>query len=160
MDGALLSKAFERNLRIVKAQTDGVSHEESLTQTAYNINCLNWVVGHVVQSRDVTLEVLGIDGVLTPDQFDRYERESDPVTEDGPHVVRLEDLVAAMETQQERLAAALEPLTAEDLEAPHPRGDSETTLLRRIHFQYFHDSYHTGQTDLLRQVSGKSDKII
>jgi hypothetical protein len=30
----------------------------------------------------------------------------------------------------------------------------------RILFAYFHDTYHTGQTDLLRQMSGKSDKII
>jgi len=25
---------------------------------------------------------------------------------------------------------------------------------------YFHDTYHTGQTDLLRQVAGKHDKVI
>lgn len=25
---------------------------------------------------------------------------------------------------------------------------------------YFHDTYHTGQTDLLRQVAGTNDKVI
>ncbi len=35
---------------------------------------------------------------------------------------------------------------------------------RRLHdslrFIYFHDIYHTGQTDPLRQVAGTHDKII
>jgi len=30
----------------------------------------------------------------------------------------------------------------------------------RLQFLLFHDSYHVGQTDLLRQMSGKSDKVI
>jgi uncharacterized damage-inducible protein DinB len=160
MDGALLASAFERNLRIVKAQTEGLSHEDSLAQSPYNINCLNWVVGHIVQSRDVLLGVLGLPVELTPEQFSRYERESDPVTEDGPDVVRLGDLLAAMERQQAALAEVLASMSVADLQAPHTWGDAEMTLLKRVHFQYFHDSYHTGQTDLLRQISGRSDKII
>lgn len=97
---------------------------------------------------------------LTPEQFSRYERESDPVTEDGPDVVRLGDLLAAMERQQAALAEVLASMSVADLQAPHTWGDAEMTLLKRVHFQYFHDSYHTGQTDLLRQISGRSDKII
>ena len=34
------------------------------------------------------------------------------------------------------------------------------SLGARLHFQYFHDTYHTGQTELLRQVTGVGDKII
>lgn len=160
MDGALLVEAFARNVWIVKAQTEDVTHEDSLIQSPYNINCLNWVVGHIVQSRDVLLGVLDAERVLTPEQFARYERESDPVTGDGPDVVRLGDLVDAMEAQQALVAAILGPMTAEDLAAPRVWGDREVTLLQRIQFQYFHDTYHTGQTDVLRQVSGKSDRVI
>ena len=160
MDGITLAKAFERNLRIVKAQTDGVSHAESLTQAPYNVNCLNWVVGHIVQSRDTVLGVLENDGVLDADQFARYERESDPITGDGPDVVALEDLITAMERQQDALDDVLHPMSAADLEAPHTWGDVDMTLLRRLHFHYFHESYHTGQTDLLRQISGNEDKVI
>jgi hypothetical protein len=34
------------------------------------------------------------------------------------------------------------------------------TRADQIMFRYFHDTYHTGQTDVIRQLSGKSDKVI
>ncbi len=43
-----LVKAYERNTRIIEMQADGLSHANSLIQTEYNINCLNWTIGHVV----------------------------------------------------------------------------------------------------------------
>ena len=45
IDAAQLAKAFGRNTAILKMQVAGLSHEESLPQTPYNINCLNWTVG-------------------------------------------------------------------------------------------------------------------
>ncbi|MDX1691362.1 MAG: DinB family protein [Acidimicrobiia bacterium] len=160
MDGATLARAFERNLRVVEMQTDGLTHEDSLTQHPYNVNCLNWVLGHVAQNRDVVLGVLGVDEVLSERRRDRYARESDPVTGDGPDVVRLDELLAVVQTQQRRLDESLAPLTPDELAAPHVWGDAEMSLLRRVHFHYFHETYHVGQTDLLRQMSGKSDAVL
>lgn len=31
---------------------------------------------------------------------------------------------------------------------------------QRLHFDYFHDTYHTGQTEILRQVAGTDDQVI
>lgn len=39
-------------------------------------------------------------------------------------------------------------------------GTNTVTLASRLFGLYFHDTYHTGQTDLLRQVSGADDTII
>ena len=39
-------------------------------------------------------------------------------------------------------------------------GDESTSVGERLHFDYFHDTYHTGQTELLRQVTGVGDKVI
>ena len=33
-------------------------------------------------------------------------------------------------------------------------------LRNRIFFLYFHDTYHVGQTELLRQLAGVGDKVI
>ena len=38
--------------------------------------------------------------------------------------------------------------------------DDGRSLHESLRFIYFHDTYHTGQTDLLRQVAGTEDKII
>ena len=39
-------------------------------------------------------------------------------------------------------------------------GERKVTLGARLHGSYSRDTYHTGQTDLLRQVAGTNDKII
>jgi len=36
-----LAEGYALNLRLIQMQTEGMSHAESLTQTPYNINCLN-----------------------------------------------------------------------------------------------------------------------
>jgi hypothetical protein len=36
--------ASERNLGIIKAQTEGLSHADSLLQLPFRGNCLNWVL--------------------------------------------------------------------------------------------------------------------
>jgi len=155
-----LVKAFERNTRIIEMQTDGLSHEDSLIQTEYNINCLNWVVGHVVQYRDELLALLGHERLLAPDVSDRYARESHPIIEDGPDVVQLDALVVLARKSQDRVADALGSMTIEQFAAERVSGERRSTVGSSVFFNYFHDTYHVGQTELLRQVAGVDDAMI
>lgn len=156
-----VSRSFHRNRNIIRAQAEGLTHEDSLRQTEYNVNCFNWVVGHIVSSRRGVLRVLDVEPPVTEEQVERYLRESDPIRDDGPGVVELETLLAWLdeteELLEERLASVDEAYLAEEVPA------GETRMAPRgaqVMFGLFHDTYHTGQTDLLRQMSGKSDKII
>ena len=155
----MLAKAYARNLRIIEAQTAGLSHQDSLVQAPYNINCLNWVLGHLADGRDQVLAMLG-EAPALGEESARYRRESDPVTGDGPGVIPLERLLAVLKEGQERIAAALFALPDEALGEEQPVGERRLTLEERLHFAYFHDTYHTGQTELLRGVAGKSDQVI
>ncbi len=155
-----LVAAFERNTWVIEAQTEGLSHEDSLIQTEWNINCLNWVLGHIVQGRDDMLASLGHDRLLSPEVSERYARESDPVVEDGPNVLELSELVALVRSSQERIATVIGGMTLEDFAEERTRGDRTYTVGSSAHFRYFHDTYHTGQTELLRQIAGVGDKII
>ena len=154
-----LVKALERNRRILEMQAADVTHEESLIQTDFNINCLNWTLGHIVNYRDDLLETLGGERVA-PGRLDRYQRESDPVTADGPGVLDVSELVALVGETQDRLAAAIGGLTEGELTVEHTDGERSYTRAKQILFAYFHDTYHTGQTELLRQVAGKNDAVI
>jgi uncharacterized damage-inducible protein DinB len=58
------------------------------------------------------------------------------------------------------LAAALPRLTADDLARMVRDHRGEITLANRLFFLYFHETYHTGQTELLRQLAGTDDKVI
>ena len=160
INAAYLANAYAGNVRLIKMQTEGITHAESLTQTPYNINSLNWVVGHVVVNRDNVLDLLGEPRLLVPQNTARYKRHSEPIYADDPDVLHLERLLELLDEGQTRLEAALDEMDADALSRTIQLGEHTMTVFQRLFGFYFHDTYHTGQTDLLRQVAGKNDKII
>ena len=54
----LLINLFEINLHVVRRQTEGLSHEDSLIQPPFRGNCLNWVLGHIVATRNQIMTLL------------------------------------------------------------------------------------------------------
>jgi len=152
---------YDRNLQIIKMQTEGLTHEDSLTQLSFRSNCLNWVVGHVLANRCNILALLGAEDLRPGLNLDHYERESDPILGEGEGVLPLEELLHFLEESQIRLAGALENETEESLHRLAPYRDrTKQPLSYWLFFLYFHDSYHVGQTEILRQAAGKDDKII
>ena len=154
-----LARAYERNTRIIEMLADGLCHADSLIQSDYNINCLNWTIGHIVGYRDASLELLGVEPLMGA-AADRYARESDPIREDGPGVLPLAELVALARRSQEHLADAISATSLDAFVEERTFGDRTSTLGSQMLFNYFHDTYHTGQTELLRQVAGTDDSII
>jgi hypothetical protein len=155
-----LADGFGLNIRLIKRQTDGLSHADSLVQTPYNINCLNWVLGHIAVNRDGVMRLIGVEPVLSQEETLRYKTESYPITEDGPHILTLEKLLEILTTGQIRIEAVLDTLNEADLLEEIQVGERMMALGTRLYGFYFHDTYHTGQTDLLRQIAGTNDKVI
>lgn len=155
-----LGEAYAGNLRLIKLQTEGLSNADSLVQTPYNINSLNWVVGHIAVNRDNILRLLGSEPMLSEAETARYKRESDPIKSDGEDVIALERLLEILERGGEKITEELAALDKAELDREIMVGERKVTLGARLYFYYFHDTYPTGQTDLLRQVAGANDKII
>ena len=156
-----LTDFYARNVEIIKMQTEGLTHEESLIQLPFRSNCLNWVVGHLVANRCNILALLGADDLRPEVNFDHYERESGPITGEEEGVLPLGELIRHLEESQLRLAAALEKETEVSLQRAAPYRDrAEKEIAYWLFFLYFHDSYHVGQTEILRQATGTDDKII
>ena len=153
-----LAKDFKRNSWIIEAQTRDLTHQDSLLQVP-GVNCLNWVLGHIANSRDEVLSLLGESPALG-EAAARYRRESDPVTADGLGVVPLEGLLAVVAEGQERIEAALAVLPEESLQELRQNGDRTLPLGTLLHFAMWHETYHVGQTELLRALAGKRDKVI
>lgn len=154
-----LSEAFARNVMIIKMQTEGLTHEDSLRQLPFNGNCLNWVLGHIAMYRDQILTMLG-ESPIMDGQGIRYQTDSDPMTEADAQTCSLEELLTWIDHTQERLSAALLSMDEAALSRELTRGERKTTVSKQLFFGYFHESYHVGQTELLRQLAGKNDKII
>lgn len=152
----LIARYFGLNHRVLHMQIDGLSHEDSLLQPPFRGNNLNWVLGHIIASRSTALATLGGEPVWTKEEAAPYAQESEPVT--AADAYPLKKLVADLDTAQERLEVALEQVTLEEL-AHVPEG-KDRSLGERLSFLYWHEAYHTGQTELLRQLAGTDDKII
>ncbi len=156
-----ISAAYERNLEIIQLQTNNLTHEQSLIQLPFRSNCLNWVVGHILTNRCNILRLLGAEELRPGVNLDHYERGSQPVTRNGEGVLPLEELLRLLEDTQERLSAVFEQETEESLQRTATYRDRpERPIAYWIFFLYFHDSYHVGQTEILRQAAGMDDQII
>ena len=155
-----LAEGYALNLRLIQMQSKGLSHADSLTQTPYNINCLNWVLGHIAVGRDSVMRLVGEEPLLSETEAERYRSESDPITGEAEDVLPLERLLEILTLGQERINAGFARLTDLELNREIRVGERQVQLGTRLHGFYFHDTYHTGQTDLLRQIAGANDKVI
>jgi uncharacterized damage-inducible protein DinB len=155
-----LLEAFARNLNIIQQQTKGLSHEQCLLQPPFRGNCMNWVLGHIAETRNSLLKTLGEKPILTEAECKRYGHGSEPVCADGEGAIKLDRLLSLLQQSQERIAVALPRLAPEDLTKMVKDHRGDVPLGNRLFFLYFHETYHTGQTELLRQLAGTNDKII
>ncbi len=154
----LLAQLYERTHWVIVKQTEGLTHSDSLLQLPFRSNCLNWVLGHIIVHRDKVLEMLGERPILSEGEKKLYEQGSEPITEGEP-AVSLERLLKALEETQERIVATLKQVTADRLEARAEEG-RERTVGERLEFLQWHETYHSGQLEILRQLAGKNDAII
>jgi len=67
-----LSTAFARNVEIIKMQTEGLTHQDSLLQLPFRGNCLNWVVGHLLTNRCNIIRLLGEENPLPGIKISHY----------------------------------------------------------------------------------------
>lgn len=153
-----LSDAFARNVNIIGRQTAGLTHADSLLQPAMRGNCMNWVLGHIAATRNVILRLLDEEPVLPAEQAERYKRGSEPVRGEEDGIMTLTALLDALDRAQAGIAAGLERATPETLAQDANFGDM--TVAQALFTLYFHECYHTGQTEYLRQLAGTNDQII
>lgn len=153
----VLTKFMDTNKGVLARQLEGLTHADSILQVPFRGNCLNWVMGHIVESRDGIMRVLDLDAILTEDQRNLYKNGSEPITPDSD-ALDFNWLWETYQTQGELIREALESKTMDDLE--QMIGDTDRTIGDRLRFLLWHETYHVGQTEYLRQLAGTEDKVI
>lgn len=116
---------------------------------------MNWVLGHIVFSRGSVLTLLGEDVPWTTEESDRYIRNSEPVTNEKD-ALPLERLLNGLEESQACMLSGLQKISAEKLATLN----DDRTIAEQIAFLQWHETYHVGQLEPLRQLAGKNDKVI
>jgi hypothetical protein len=153
-----LIEVLERNHWIINQQAKDLTHEESILQLPFRGNCFNWILGHIVAHRDKMAAVLDLEPTLSPAEAEPYRRGSVPLV-DAKSAVPLPRLLEAADTALRCLLQTLEVVPDSQLEAFYDpeRGH---TVIDRVGFLVWHETYHVGQLEILRQLAGKDDAII
>ncbi|MDB4951532.1 MAG: hypothetical protein JWM27_4181 [Gemmatimonadetes bacterium] len=147
--------------QVVRMNTAGLTHEESLIQPDPAGNCLNWVVGHVLWVYNQVLGLLQQERVMPEAALKRYERGSPPIHR-ADEALDLDEMMATWDETARRVDAGLAGLTREVLDRPapmSPSGNPDETVRSLVATVMFHQAYHAGQTGLLRRLAGKEGAI-
>lgn len=151
---------FEIAKMVVQVNTEGISHEQSLISPSEGGNCLNWVVGHLVAAYNDLLKGIGGESVWDAERQALYGRGSEPIL--AERAVPIDLLLADFATAHGRVVERVAALTPDELAAPapySPLNNPDETVGSLIGLLAFHQSYHTGQTGLLRRVAGHAGAI-
>jgi uncharacterized damage-inducible protein DinB len=149
-----LKQLFDVNQYALRVNAEGLTQEDSLLQPPGGGNCLNWVVGHIVANRNHILRLLGEEPIWTDAEAEPYKRGSAPIR-DSSHALPIERMLQDFDRAQERIRSGLDRAGDEGLAAA--AGDK--TVAEQVAFLHFHETYHIGQTALLRRMAGKAGAI-
>jgi hypothetical protein len=146
--------------KLIHDQANGLTQADTLLQPKPSGNCMNWVLGHLLENQVSLLKALGGVSPVEPAELERYQRESTPITAQEPGVLSLERLLTVHDQLSGAITARLGEMTDADFEQEIEHGDRLVNRGWRAFFLFFHYTYHVGQLEQLRQLAGKRDKII
>jgi len=144
---------LERNLQVLLRMADGMDDAAADHAPIEGGSTLRWLLGHLLAYRDQMLRRLGGECVWDEETAAPFKRGSQAAG--GPPLV---DLVAALQAQAPRLAAAFDGADAAALAEPSTRA-SLGTLGAELEFGVWHDTYHIGQAVLYRRAAGLDSPI-
>jgi hypothetical protein len=150
--------SIEQN--VIHMQTKELTQADTLIQPQPGGNCMNWVLGHLLDNQITVLELLGGESPISQSELAAYQRESAHLTADGPGVLPLEQLLAYQNTVHELVIARLGEMDEDDFAREIQHGGRPVTLGWRLLFLNFHYTYHLGQLEPLRQLAGRTEKVI
>ena len=158
-DAQTLSEKFQLTAYIIHRQTEGISDEDSVLQLPFRGNCMNWVLGHILSERNYVLALLGMEPVMAKADLERYQRESSPVTrlEEG---LPFHQMMSYFDLTQQKIEEGLKTISEKRLAEPAKAGEREGPVGALIAYIHWHETYHTGQFEIFRQLAGKNDKVI
>lgn len=123
-----------------------ITHSESLVTPQGGGNSINWILGHIIVSRDDIRELLGLEK-LCGDDMKMYHRGAEAR---GPaEFIEFSKLVEKYNSSQAILEEKLKNTDLRDNDEKY----------RMVTFLAFHEAYHAGQTGILRRIIGKEGAI-
>ncbi len=155
---------FAVGAQIIRTFAEGYTHDESLiSPVGFQGNCMNWLVGHLVNSRNTVLRLSGFPNAqwqaYAPWEELRanYGNGSKPITADGPHVLRLAQSLEGLEATQAALVAHVATMTQEHANVEIEAIGRSQPVDHFLMYMLGHEQFHIGQMEYVRPLSGKKN---
>ncbi len=145
---------------VLHANVDGLTHSESLVTPEPAGNSLNWVVGHLVATYNRFLPAIGGAAVWSDEQSAAYRRGSSLL--DPADALPFEEIMEAFRAAHAAVVERVAELEPQQLAAPapySPGNNPDETIASLATVLAFHQSYHVGQTGMLRRIAGHDGAI-
>jgi len=149
IDPLLLCDLFAETYALLRRQSAGLTHAESLRRPPFRASSVNWVVSHIVATRvNILVGFLAVPNRWDMSMLMRYIPEAASVdSEVGAW--RFEQILPELERTQEQLSTILNDITVERLQTIK----GEQTLLAHLISNHAHEAYHAGQLEILCQLA-------
>ncbi len=161
MYAPLLQRLYSVTQRVIHRNVEGIGEEEGWWSPEPGGNCLNWIVGHIVATRGGILGALGGKPVWSPEEENAYVRGAPSMREAGA-AHSLASILAALDESQSRIASRIAATSEADFAAaplPDFNAFKAASLGELLVLFHFHESYHAGQTGILRRLLGREGAI-
>jgi uncharacterized damage-inducible protein DinB len=157
MDPHVLAFQFGVGAFVLDRNLAGISNQESLRPPQPGGNTMNWIVGHVVRTRNKALGLLGDTPLFDDAEFEAYGHGSTAAP------LPLDELKRRFDALGPALDTALERTSPQQLSAAapfSPTGNPNETVGTLLASIAFHEAYHLGQTGLSRRLLGKRGVLL
>jgi hypothetical protein len=154
------AKMLSGEQEIMRQQTDGLSHADSLLQPQPGGNCLNWVMGHLVGNLVEIQRVLCGDLPDGLPDLNHYGFGSDPVHGEEAGVIDFQALLGTYDLLMTHIGERLAEMSEADFEEEIDFWQGKTRRGYVAFFYFFHHTYHLGQLEQLRNLAGRTEKVI
>ncbi len=149
MDIAAIVARFDLHTMALRMNAGDFTHADSLFTPEIGGNCVNWLLGHLLVSRDDLMMRMEYSTSL-PDGFRAiYAQGSDGRRTD--HFLPYEDLV--------QLWGTLHTSLIERFKRVDITNHDTLPAFEKFDLMQFHEAYHIGQMGLLRRLMGKEGQI-
>lgn len=154
------AKMVADGYEIIQMQAKDLTQVDTLIQPQPGGNCMNWVLGHVLDSYINILDIIGGDRDTEVPDLSRYQRNSELIRGEGAGVLPLELLLENLEMVSRALSERLSMMTEADFDDEIELWGHKARRGWWTFFFYFHNTYHIGQLEYLRNLAGKVEKVI
>lgn len=161
MSSKIIASQFALHNRLFNNVLEGISDARGNVRISDQINHLQWIAGHITNTRYNFAPVLGLSGTFP--YRDLYTEISKPPPNNRPaddnlNYPSLTEILKYWNEFSDTFVSGVANLTQEQLASELPFGSpiQDATLLGFLGFLSSHESYHIGQMSLIRKSLGLS----